>query len=41
VPNSFEGFDGWGEGRGILFIKASVIGKLERYAPGSSVAHLG
>ena len=25
VPNSFEGFDGWGEGRGILFIKASLV----------------
>jgi hypothetical protein len=25
VPNSLEGCDGWGEGRGILYIKASVV----------------
>ena len=25
VPNSLEGCDGWGEGQGILYIKASVV----------------
>jgi hypothetical protein len=25
VPNSLQGCDGWGEGRGILFIKASLV----------------
>ena len=25
VPNSLEGCDGWGEGKGILYIKASVV----------------
>ncbi len=25
VPNSLEGCDGWGEGLGILYIKASVV----------------
>jgi hypothetical protein len=25
VPNSLEGCDWWGEGRGILYIKASVV----------------
>ena len=25
MPNSLEGCDGWGEGQGILYIKASVV----------------
>jgi hypothetical protein len=25
VPNSLEGCDGWGEGQGILYIKAAVV----------------
>jgi hypothetical protein len=25
VPNTLQGCDGWGEGRGILYIKASLI----------------
>ena len=25
VPNSLQGCDGWGEGRGILYIKASLV----------------
>ncbi len=25
VPNSLQGCDGWGEGQGILFIKASLV----------------
>ncbi len=25
VPNSLEGCDGWGKGRGILYIKATVV----------------
>jgi hypothetical protein len=25
VPNSLEGCDGWGQGQGIIYIKASVV----------------
>ncbi len=25
VPNTLQGCDGWGEGRGILYIKASLV----------------
>jgi hypothetical protein len=25
VPNSLQGCDGWGEGRGILYMKASLV----------------
>jgi hypothetical protein len=32
VPNSLEGCDGWGEGRGILYLTL-VHGPVERYTP--------
>ncbi len=31
VPNSLQGCDGWGEGRGILY--QSLFGPVERYTP--------
>ncbi len=37
VPNSLEGCDGWGEGRGLFYIKASVVsGKVRPWQPRSS-----
>ncbi len=33
LPNSLQGCDGWGEGRGILYIKASAV-KWKKTPPG-------